>query len=96
MIISLFVDEVTSLKHVPGVQPRLMPHEYILMEQLVRRHPDVVEALKKRGITDVEKVKADLWGVGWFTDEDDPKRRLGFPLLYAHHLCSCPSNLVSN
>jgi primary-amine oxidase len=82
MIISLFVDEVTSLKHLPGVQPRLMPHEYILMEQLVRRHPDVIEALKKRGITDLEKVKADLWGCGWFTDDDDPKRRLGFPLLY--------------
>lgn len=57
-------NEITSLKHIPNVQPRMMPHEYVLrldlncsltfrfdaVEKLLSTHPGFLEALKKRGI----------------------------------------------
>jgi len=75
-------NELTSLKHIPGVQPRLMPHEFDAIEKLLSNHQGFQEALKKRGITDPSKVKADTWSVGYFTPEDDPERRLTRPLFY--------------
>jgi len=75
-------NELTSLKHVPGVQPRMMPHEYDAVEKLLLNHPEFLAALEKRGITDPSLVKADPWSVGYFTEEDDPSRRLTRPLLF--------------
>lgn len=77
-------NEITSLKHIPNVQPRMMPHEFDAVEKLLSTHPGFLEALKKRGIQgdDVHKVKPDTWCVGYFSEEDDPSRRLTRPLLY--------------
>lgn len=45
-------------RHVPGVQPRMMPHEYDAVEKLLLSHPEFLQALLKRGIKDPTLVKA--------------------------------------
>ena len=58
-VVSLTDGEVTSWKHIPDVQPRIMLDEFFECEAAVKRDPKVLEALEKRGITD-----ADLLIVG--------------------------------
>lgn len=47
-------------RHVPGVQPRMMPHEYDAVEKLLLNHPEFLSALAKRGISDPTLVKAGV------------------------------------
>jgi len=79
---SVVGNELASLKHIPDVQPRIMPHEYYAVEKLLLENPEFLKALEKRGITNPTLVKADPWSVGYFTEEDDPSRRLTRPLLF--------------
>eukprot|EP01127_Copromyxa_protea_P001186 TRINITY_DN1119_c0_g1_i1.p1 TRINITY_DN1119_c0_g1~~TRINITY_DN1119_c0_g1_i1.p1 ORF type:complete len:657 (-),score=110.91 TRINITY_DN1119_c0_g1_i1:167-2137(-) len=79
---SVVGNELASLKHIPDVQPRIMPHEYYAVEKLLLENTDFLRALEKRGITDATLVKADPWSVGYFTEEDHPSRRLTRPLLF--------------
>lgn len=64
-----------------GVQPALTAGEYSLVEKLVREHPPFVATLHERGI-DTRNVMVDTWCVGWSGPEDDPHRRLAWPVLY--------------
>jgi primary-amine oxidase len=49
---------------------------------VVLQHPDFIEALKKRGITNMDQVMVDLWTVGHIDEEDAPARRLGRPFAF--------------
>lgn len=69
---------VVSCIHIPGVQPNILTTEYRACEDLVRSDPQVVAALKRRGINDPNLVNVELWS-GFFSD---PKDRIANPLLY--------------
>ena len=56
--------------------------EYATCEALVKKDPRFIEALRRRGITDHSQVMVDPWCVGWFSEADNPTRRLQFPLVY--------------
>jgi Cu2+-containing amine oxidase len=73
--VSLSKNQVTKLQHVPNVQPALMACEYPEVEKMLKSHPLFQEALRKRGIVDLENVNIDVWTVGWFNEEDNPSRR---------------------
>ena len=45
----------------PGVQPNFTNEEYHECDELVRRHPDVIAALARRGIEDLDLVLVDAW-----------------------------------
>ena len=63
-VVSLSDDRIESFEHVPGVQPNFTVDEFIECDAMVRDHPDVVAALTRRGITDMELVFVDTWTYG--------------------------------
>ena len=63
-VVSLTDDRVDSFEHVPGVQANFTVDEFIECDQVLRSHPDVIAALAKRGITDLDNVFMDTWTYG--------------------------------
>jgi primary-amine oxidase len=62
--VSLTDDGVESFEHIPGVQANFTVDEFVECDQLLRTHPDVIAALAKRGITDMDLVFMDTWTYG--------------------------------
>ena len=63
-LVSLGDDRVESFVHVPGVQANFTVDEFVECDQVLRHHPDVIAALAKRGITDLDLVFMDTWTYG--------------------------------
>ncbi|TVY01735.1 primary-amine oxidase [Mycolicibacterium porcinum] len=63
-VVSLTDDMVESFDHVPGVQANFTVDEFVECDEVLRRHPDVIAALAKRGITDLDNVFMDTWTYG--------------------------------
>lgn len=63
-VVSLSADRVESFDHVPGVQANFTVDEFVECDQLLRKHPEVIAALAKRGITDLDNVFMDTWTFG--------------------------------
>jgi primary-amine oxidase len=62
--VSLTDDRVESFEHIPGVQANFTVDEFVECDRLLRTHPDVIAALAKRGITDMDLVFFDTWTYG--------------------------------
>lgn len=67
-----------------GVQPAMFIEECQEAEQAVRRSPEFLAALAKRGITDANLVIVDCWSAGHYGNEpaDYKHRRLTRPLFF--------------
>ena len=63
-VVSLTDDRVESFEHIPGVQANFTVDEFVECDQVLRNHPDVIAALAKRGITDLDNVFMDTWTYG--------------------------------
>ncbi|OBB16602.1 tyramine oxidase [Mycolicibacterium setense] len=63
-VVSLTDDRVESFDHIPGVQANFTVDEFVECDQVLRRNPDVIAALAKRGITDLDNVFMDTWTYG--------------------------------
>jgi primary-amine oxidase len=63
-VVSLDAGTVTEWRHIPGVQPRIMMEEFIECEEMVKRCPEYLAALAKRGITDPDLLMIDPWSAG--------------------------------
>ncbi|CPZ50697.1 Probable copper amine oxidase [Mycobacteroides abscessus] len=63
-LISLTSGEVLSWNHIPGVQPNFTVDEWEEADAVLRGHPDVIAALARRGITDMDLVFMDTWTYG--------------------------------
>ena len=77
-VVSLTGQEVTSWKHIPDVQPRVMLDETIECEAAVKRDPKFREAMKKRGITDLDLLTMECSSPGNFGIEEERGKRLVF------------------
>ena len=75
-VVSLNDGQVTSWRHVPGVQPRIMLDEFFECEAAVRADPEFLAALARRGITDPSLVMVDPWSAGYYGYPDEEGRRL--------------------
>jgi primary-amine oxidase len=64
--------------------------EYAQCESLVKEYEPFIEAMKKRGIDDMELIMVDPWCVGWYSEEENPSRRLAAPLLFCRTESDCP------
>src|SRR5690348_4717889 len=60
-VVSLDDDRVESFDHIPGVQANFTVDEFLECDELVRKHPEFIAALAKRGITDLDLVFVDTW-----------------------------------
>jgi primary-amine oxidase len=63
-VVSLTDDRVENFDHIPGVQANFTVDEFVECDEVLRRHPDVIAALAKRGITDLDNVFMDTWTYG--------------------------------
>ncbi|MGY1604502.1 primary-amine oxidase [Geodermatophilus sp. SYSU D00815] len=63
-VVSLTDDAVLSWEAVPGEQANMTVDEWHEAHETLIKHPEVVEALAKRGITDLDLVLIDTWAYG--------------------------------
>jgi primary-amine oxidase len=84
-IVDLRANKLSGLKKLPhGVQPPIMADEFVECEAAVKRSPEFQEALKKRGVADVELVMVDPWSAGMYGTElpEDAGKRLSRALCW--------------
>ena len=95
--VSLTGDNVTTWEHLPGQQPNMTVDEWHECDEMLRAEPAVVQALARRGITDLSLVLTDMWAYGAaLVPERYRGRRLGWCDVwyrsseqanpYAHHV----------
>ncbi|PON99028.1 Copper amine oxidase [Trema orientale] len=82
--------KVISSKVIPDVQPPMDAVEYAECEAVVKDYPPFREAMKKRGIEDMDLVMVDPWCAGYHSDADSPSRRLAKPLFFCRTESDCP------
>lgn len=82
--------KVISSKVVPNVQPPMDAVEYAECEATVKDFPPFREAMKRRGIEDMDLVMVDPWCVGYHKEADAPNRRLAKPLIFCRTESDCP------
>ena len=75
-VVSLSAEKVRDWRHVPGVQPAITFDEFFTCERVVKADPAFREALRRRGITDVDLVMVDPWSAGYYGDTAERGRRL--------------------
>ena len=82
--VSLTQLAITSWHTIEGAQPAIMLDEFVDCEEAVKRSPDFIEALRKRGVDDVDLVMVDPWSAGAYgvEPEDDQGRRLSRALVW--------------
>ncbi|MGH7920924.1 MAG: primary-amine oxidase, partial [Candidatus Dormibacteraceae bacterium] len=82
--VSLSEGKVTSWQDRPGVQAPLMEDEFGAMVAAVKADPRWQEAMRKRGVTDLESAMIDSWPAGYNGPEDGPEKgRFALPLTWA-------------
>ena len=67
-IVDLNARKIRSWKEIHGVQPSYLTEDTKIVEDAVRADPRWQEAMHKRGITDLGKVRIDDWAGGYFGD----------------------------
>ncbi|KAK7361634.1 hypothetical protein VNO77_03705 [Canavalia gladiata] len=82
--------KVISSTVVPDVQPPMDAVEYAECEAVVKDFPPFREAMKKRGIEDMDLVMVDPWCAGYLSEADAPSRRLAKPLFFCRTESDCP------
>jgi primary-amine oxidase len=71
-IVDLRTNSVKTIRLVPGVQPAILTEEFDGVPTLVRADPAFREAMRKRGITDVDDVQVDVWAPGLLDQATEP------------------------
>src|ERR687890_1362100 len=80
-VVSLGEGMVESWERIEGdVQPPIVLEEFDECEEACKRNPEFQEALRKRGITDMDLVLVDPWSAGSYGDEEG--RRLSRALTW--------------
>ncbi|KAE8124304.1 hypothetical protein FH972_019203 [Carpinus fangiana] len=82
--------KVISSQVVPDAQPPMDAVEYAECEAVVKDFPPFMEAMKRRGIEDMDLVMVDPWCVGYHSEADAPSRRLAKPLIFCRTESDCP------
>jgi primary-amine oxidase len=83
--VDLRQEKLRSVQKLPlGVQPAIMADEFSECEEAVKRSPEFLAALKKRGIDDAKLVMVDPWSAGMYGTElpGDKGKRLSRALCW--------------
>lgn len=82
MVVDIVGGRVVEFQHVPGIQAPIPFEEAIECETCVKSYPPFQEAMRTRGITDMDLVMVDSWPAGYYGADDDASRRLSRPLIF--------------
>ncbi|HEY2314591.1 MAG TPA: primary-amine oxidase [Streptosporangiaceae bacterium] len=63
-LVSLPAGDITRWEELPGLQPNMTVDEWHECDEMLRRHPALIEALARREITDISLVLTDVWAYG--------------------------------
>jgi primary-amine oxidase len=63
-VVSIGDAAVTGWEHLPGQQPNMTVDEWHECDEMLRAHPQLIDALARRGITDMSLVLTDVWAYG--------------------------------
>lgn len=74
VVVSLDAGAVASWATIPGAQPSLTPDELLAAERAVRADPRWRDAMRRRGVDDLDLAMIDPWPLGHWGPEDDPSR----------------------
>jgi primary-amine oxidase len=74
VIVDLERQVVKAWKTIPNVQPSVVIEEYAIAPDIIKADARFIEAMGKRGITDLSKVKVDAWAPGYLGDMADGSR----------------------
>jgi primary-amine oxidase len=75
-LIDLKQRRVISWKKLEGVQPNWLGEEFRAMEKEVKKHPDFIAAMKKRGISDFTFIECGALPPGYFGGDEERGRRI--------------------
>lgn len=75
-IVSLQEEKLLSWTARPGAKPRIGPDDFLLAEEIAIKDARFVDALHKRGITDLSLVCVDPWSTGRFGIPGEKEKRL--------------------
>ena len=75
-VVSLPEERLSSLIERKGVQPGIIPEEFVLCEKAAKADPRWRAALERRGVTDFDNAIIDAWSAGAYGDDRFPTRRL--------------------
>src|SRR5918993_3143910 len=81
-VVSLSQGTVASWTHIPDIQPPIVLEEFDECEAACKESPEFQEALRKRGVEDVDRVLVDPWSAGSYGDEEG--RRLSRALTWVY------------
>ena len=81
-VVSLPSGQIVEWTPRPGVRPALLFDDSYRAILALRDHPEWQEAMRKRGITDFEKVQIDPWPTGNFGNPLEEGRRIARCLSY--------------
>ena len=76
--VDLDAGRLISWDHVPGAQARICPQEFTASDAVAKQDPRVIEALAKRGITNLDDVLIETWAPGNFGDPEEEGKRLAY------------------
>jgi primary-amine oxidase len=74
VIVDLERSAVKAWKTIPDVQPSVVIEEYTIAPEIIKADARFIEAMRKRGITDLSKVKVDAWAPGFLGEMADGSR----------------------
>nr|QWQ66222.1 copper amine oxidase 2 [Phlegmariurus tetrastichus] len=76
-----------EVKH--DVQPSMDAEEYALCEATIKAYGPFKEAMKKRGVENMDLVIIDPWCAGYYEEKDAPNRRLARPIMFCRTESDC-------
>jgi len=83
-VVDLKNRSLQSWKEIPGAQPTYMAEDIALSQSIVTSDPQSQAAMRRRGITEFDKVQVDPWPAGYFgfPDEEGVRvHRAGFKVM---------------
>jgi primary-amine oxidase len=83
-VVDLDANKLVSWKNVPRVQPAALPEDdHQKAADIVRADPRWREAMKKRGVKDIEKMEFRGWPIGAYASASDDGHRRAFVTMFA-------------
>lgn len=84
-VVDVAARKLASWKEVRDVQPDITGSEFEAQDEIAKASPEVVEALKRRGITDLTTVTCEGPSRGYFAIKEEGDRRLAVALCQDRH-----------
>ena len=82
IVVSVTTGQLRSLTEVPGMRPGLLFEESLRAIVALKEHPQWQQAMRRRGIEDLESVQIDPWPAGSFDLAHEKDRRICRCLCY--------------